>query len=138
MADKSTEEKLTGANAALAAKARELTELQSILSAKGEDIARLTLELEKANAALTASKLDCAAKDREIASHIASKPHSFKLDPNAPFVALCSIRVAPGVTLKKGDALPFDPKSPPANCNGLIEGVHYERLRRSLPQMAEA
>lgn len=132
MADKTIEEKLNGANAALAAKARELTELQTALSAKGELVAALQTKLEESETALAAVKRDCAAKDREIAAHLASKPSSFKLDPNAPFVASCAIRVAPGVTLKKGDALPFDPKDAPPNCTGLVEGVHYERLRRGL------
>ena len=49
MADKTIEEKLNGANAALAAKARELTELQTALSAKGELVAALAGEVSLAN-----------------------------------------------------------------------------------------
>lgn len=28
-----------------------------------------------------------------------------------------------------GDLLPFDPEDPPIGCDGLIDGVHYERSR---------
>jgi hypothetical protein len=33
------------------------------------------------------------------------------------------------VEYKPGDELPFDPHNPPAGCNGLVEGRHYDRAR---------
>lgn len=30
---------------------------------------------------------------------------------------------------ERGDVLPFDPEKPPKGCDGLVEGVHYERAR---------
>lgn len=34
-----------------------------------------------------------------------------------------------GVVYPVGAAMPFDPEHPPVGCDGLREGVHYERLR---------
>lgn len=33
------------------------------------------------------------------------------------------------VRYEAGAEVPFDPKSPPPGCDGLIEGVHYEQAR---------
>lgn len=43
---------------------------------------------------------------------------------------VCKIKVRyNGVTHAAGDLMPFDPTDPPAGCDGLVDGVHYERAR---------
>ena len=34
-----------------------------------------------------------------------------------------------GKAHEAGELVPFDPKNPPKGCDGLVEGVHYERAR---------
>ena len=44
-----------------------------------------------------------------------------------------------GITHPVGAEVPFDPQSPPQGCDGLREGVHYERLRVArVPHVAAA
>lgn len=44
------------------------------------------------------------------------------------FVLLTSLRFE-GRVYEAGALLPFNPEAPPAGCDGLVEGVQYERAR---------
>lgn len=44
------------------------------------------------------------------------------------FVLLTSLRFE-GRVYEAGALMPFNPEAPPAGCDGLVEGIHYERAR---------
>lgn len=70
-------------------------------------------------AALAALRSECEARVAEALSRPVGEDR---------FVLLTGLRYE-GKHYSAGALVPFDPKSPPKGCDGLIEGVHYESAR---------
>lgn len=96
---------------------RENAELKRSLAARDGDIEKLRAEVASLRASAAAPKL--SGED----AFVLRMP----LNHN-------------GVLHPVGAELPFDPANPPKGCDGLREGVHFERARvvRSAPKSAPA
>jgi len=126
MSEKTTEEKLAGANQALATQARDLA------AARGQ-LEVVTKELDAARTENTQLKAKVAALEPALEAAKARIPTPGRLDPNAPWIAKTRFRMSDTSYIEKGQPLTFDPKNPPAGFTGFVEGVHYERARVFIP-----
>lgn len=100
---------------------------------KGSDLT-LEMKLGEREREIESLKLDLAKRDEMIAS-LRDEVKNLRASAEAPRPVgeeawVVKARLSHnGNRFMPGDEMPFDPKHPPHGCEGLIEGVHYERAR---------
>lgn len=89
----------------------------------------LRAKLDATEVALASAREELAARDAALKSaQSVANARDTSLRSEEVFVLKTKLSLN-GETFARGEPMPFDPKRPPEGCDGLVEGVHYERAR---------